>query len=351
MASFQFSSITGAQASAYNGATDSLDFGAGPATQASVAYLSGPEQVAISFGGATINFGTGIYGDTDLTFADGGHLFVGGTGADAANGTGVSDGLFGGVGGDTLAGGDGADALQGNQGADSLAGGNGDDTVYGGQDGDTIVVGSAGGEANFTNGNKGADTITASAGHDTLLGGQDNDMLVGGPGGDFLNGNLGDDNIQGGAAADIILGEGGRDVMSGGGGTDTFIFGAGASDVTVAGADVITDWTAADRIQLPVQGGYLEFDPSMGGGGGMGGYGYDYDYGYTPPPTAAAVDMPTALTTVNGYMGQDPTLRIAAAQVNADVVVFVDTNGDHQADLAVVLANTTLAAVDASNFI
>jgi hypothetical protein len=182
------------------------------------------------------------------------------------------------------------------------------------------------------------------------LGGQGNDVLVGGSGGDFLNGNLGDDNIQGGAGADTISGEGGRDVMSGDGGADIFIFGAGTSDVTAAGADVITDWSAADRIQLSVQGGYLEFDPSSGGAGGMGGYGYAYDYGYTPP-TGGAMDMPTALTSVNGYMAQDLTLKIAAAQVNADVIVFVDTNGDHQADLAIVLANTTLATVDAANFI
>ena len=338
MTAYTFQTISPAQAAAYT-AADSLVI-SGAANQVSVAFQAGSEPVAISLGGLTVNFGAGIINDTDVTFSSGGALLVGSTGADSASGGAAADALFGGDGGDNLAGGDGGDLLQGNQGADTLNGGAGADTIYGGQDNDVIILGTAAGEANFTNGNKGADTITASAGADTLLGGQDNDQITGGAGGDFLNGNLGDDTVQGGAGSDTILGEGGRDVLSGGGG-DVFIFSAGASALTQAGADVITDWSSTYRIDTPL-GGYAEAVPAATGGD-------PYYGGPATPGTPFTFD--TALIAANNLMTMDPSLHVVAAQVASDVVVYIDADGQAGADMAVVLSGANLGAMDASNFI
>jgi hypothetical protein len=352
MALFSFQTITLAEAAAYNAAADSLAFGAGSATQLSVGYLAAPEQVAITLGGLTVNFGTGIYGDLDLSFDNGGRLFVGGPGGDNAAGGASDDALFGGLSTDALNGGEGSDVLQGNQGDDSLAGGPGDDTIYGGQDRDVIVLGSGAGEFNWANGNKGDDTITGADGVDIIRGGQNNDSLAGGEGGDFLNGNLGDDIIRGGSGADTILGEGGYDIMSGGGGADTYVFGAGSSEVDLALADRILDWSGLERVVLPVQGGYAEVASSMPPPP-PDPYGYDYGYGmgggYGYAPTLS--DFSTALSSANMAMAGNPSLQIVGTQADSDVVVFVDTNADHTADLAIILVGKDLGMVDALNFI
>jgi len=219
MSAYQFETISSAQAAAYAGATDSLTFQTpGNAMQVGVAFQPGGDTVSVAFGGQTVMFGSGIFGDQDLRFADGGMLFIGTSGADSASGGALGDALFGGPAADTLLGAGGADFLQGNQGDDSLSGGAGDDFVYGGQGNDAINVGSG---FNFGHGNLGDDTITADAdSRNTLLGGQGNDVIVGGAGDDFLNGNLGNDSISGGGGADTIAGEGGSDTMDGGAGPD-----------------------------------------------------------------------------------------------------------------------------------
>ncbi len=326
MATYSFQTITAVQAGAYNGANDSVNFGAGEAVQVTAAYLTAPDQVAVSYRGQTVSFGTGVYGDLDLKFDNGAMVFVGGTGADNAIGTAADDAMFGGAGADTLNGAGGGDILQGNQGADSLVGGAGGDTVYGGQDNDAILLGVGADEANFANGNKGDDTIIASNGIDTVLGGQGNDSIIGGSGGDFLNGNLGDDTIQGGSGADSIAGEGGRDVISGGAGADVFSFATGASAMDALTADRILDWTAADRISLPVKGGYSEYGP-------------------------VARDFLTAELAGHNTMMPDPTQHILAVQLNGDVVVFADTDADTMPDVAIILVGVSLSDLDASNFI
>ena len=349
MATYSFQSITAAQGLAYSGATDSVTFGAGEANQAAVAFLTAPESAAVSFGGRTVNFGPGVYSDLDLRFDNGGIVFVGGTGADNATGSAAGDAMFGGAGGDTLNGGGGANIIQGNQGNDSLVGGSGNDTVYGGQDNDTIVLGTGSAEANFANGNRGDDTITASNGADTVLGGQGNDLITGGNGGQFLNGNLGDDTIAGGSGADTISGEGGYDVLTGGAGADQFVFAAGTSDVSNALADRIRDWSAADRIGLSVHGGYSEL-VSAGAPAQMPMYDPYDPYGYYDYPAAMSADFTTATSTATNTMAADRTLQIVAVQYGADVSVFVDTNADHTPDMAIVLLNTSLAQIDATNF-
>ncbi len=348
MSIYSFQAITTAQAAAYSGAADSLNFGAGQANQVTVAYQGTPEQVIISFNGQSMNFGTGVYGDLDLKFDNGGMVFAGGTGADSAVGSAAGDAMFGGAGGDTLNGGAGANIIQGNQGADSLVGGSGSDTIYGGQDNDTIVLGTGAAEANFTNGNKGDDTITASNGADIVLGGQGNDLITGGSGGDILTGNLGDDTIVGGVGADTITGEGGYDVMTGGAGADVFVFAAGTSDVSNPLADRIRDWSASDRIGLPVHGGYAELaNPGATAAAPPVSDPYG-DYSY---PTATSDEFTTATDTANGAMSVNHALQIVAVQNSGDVTVYVDTNGDHVVDLAVVLLNASLAQIDGTNFV
>jgi Ca2+-binding RTX toxin-like protein len=363
LASYSFQTITALEAAGYNGANDSLSFSAGSATTATVAYLTNPEQAAITFGGRTVNFGTGVYGDRDLTFSNGGTIYVGAASAENVTGSASDDFLYGGDGADILNGGDGNDALQGNQGADNLSGGAGDDSAYGGQGDDVIVLGAG---RNWSNGNKGADSITGGDGVDTLLGGQDGDTVNGAGGDDFLNGNLGDDFLNGGAGNDTLLGEAGYDIMVGGGGADVFVFAAGSSEVSFPLADRILDWSSSYRIDLTVSGGYSEIASANPPPAGpppttpMPTDPYDYYYynlGETPPddvePFIAATpeEFAGTLSAANAAMAANAALSIVATQSGADVAIYVDTDGNHSADLAIILTGTNLGVLDASNFI
>src|SRR5579862_2670710 len=124
MATYFFETITAAQALTYSAATDSIVFTNPAATGAkmTVIYNAGtPATPTVPAGspsvtlidnvdGHTVTFGTGIYGEGGLTngaliFPDGSNLFVGSTGADAANSTAATtlgDGLFGGDGDDVI---------------------------------------------------------------------------------------------------------------------------------------------------------------------------------------------------------------------------------------------------------
>ena len=337
MALYTFETITAAEAAAYQ-PSDSLAFSTGAANLLSVSFLPSPEQVAITMGGRMVAFGVGIYGESDLTFPDGGRLFVGTPGPDNFSGGAAIDALFGGLDSDILSGGAAGDVLQGNQGADTLNGDAGNDTVYGGQGDDVINLGAGADELNFTNGNKGNDTITAAHGGDTLLGGQGNDLIVGGAGGDLIFGNLGDDTIDAGGGADTIHGDSGYDLMSGGDGADLFVFPAGSSVVDAALSDRIQDWSPEDRIDLPVVAGYAEVSQQPMPG--------PYGYGYTPPS-----DFATAQSAAASALAGNPGLNIVAAQASSDVAVFIDSDGDHLIDMAIILSNTTLASISEGNFI
>lgn len=86
---------------------------------------------------------------------------------------------------------------------------------------------------------------------DALLGDALNNDLRGFAGNDTLSGLAGDDWLDGGAGSDSITGGSGRDTLTGGAGSDKFIYGAVAdSGVTGATRDVITDFTAGDKIDL-----------------------------------------------------------------------------------------------------
>jgi Ca2+-binding RTX toxin-like protein len=355
---YTFETITAAQASAYDGASDSLQFQS-PTAHGGGATVSfgASSQVSILVEGRTVTFGAGVLGDLDIRFSDGGMLFAGSAGADAVNGQDQGDALFGGTGDDVLNGGLGDDLLQGNQGADNLSGGAGSDSVYGGQGDDLIslaAAASSAAETNWTNGNRGADTISGGAGADTMLGGQDNDQVSGGSGADFVDGNLGADTLSGDGDNDTVLGEDGDDVidggagfdvLTGGAGADTFVFAAGSSGAGPGQGDVVTDWSASDRIDSPIAGTALNYLEDSGATTAMGGGGY----GYSSMPVA--MDFNSAFTAANNSMAMNPALDIVAEQVNADVIVFIDSDGDNRADLSIVLANTNLSSIDASNFV
>src|ERR1700761_2774202 len=132
MATYFFETITAAQALAFNTAGgDQLVF-TNPGSHGSamtVAYSAGgpttvPTVTVIdNIDGKSVVFGTGIYGAGEgahtVIFPDGSNLIIGdNVNADAATGTSLGDGLFGGGGADVLSGGNGGDALQGNSGDD-----------------------------------------------------------------------------------------------------------------------------------------------------------------------------------------------------------------------------------------
>jgi Ca2+-binding RTX toxin-like protein len=353
MSAFRFETMSASDAAGY-GAGDSLAFDGANAAAVTVLYAAAGDHVTISYGARSMDFSTAIEGQAGAPFADGSQLFVGGVGADTATGGAGNDALYGGAGADSLNGGDGADMLQGNQGEDNLAGGLGNDVIYGGQDNDTIHVGAVAGpgqaplvspasETNFANGNKGDDIVVGAAGADTLLGGQGNDVLAGGDGNDFLNGNLGDDIITGDNGNDTIAGEGGQDFLSGGDGADTFVFAAGSSDAPNQLVDTIMDWSAADHIRL--EGVAIKFAPVAPPV--IPGYSYGgYDY-----PGMVDTSYGGAMGQANNAMHADPALSVVASQVGTDVVLFVDVNGDHTADLAITLSGASLADVSAANFV
>lgn len=344
MAVFKFETISAQEAAGFS-AADSLQFDGAGANQVTVLYAA--DHVNISFAGRAMDFGVGIMGQTGTRFADGSTLYVGGTGADTAAGTAFGDGLYGGTGGDTLDGGDGGDLLQGNQGADSLMGGAGSDAIYGGQDDDQIRVSAAAsgaGEANFANGNKGDDIVVGGAGLDTLLGGQGNDVVAGGDGGDFVNGNLGDDILSGDGGDDTVSGEGGTDYLTGGDGQDLFVFAAGSSSAAAGIIDSVLDWTSGDRIHVEAaQHGFASISAPMTPGYSYGGYNYG--------PMPGDESFSAMMTQANATLAADPALGIVAAKTAFDVIVFVDVDGDHMADLAIQLANATLSDISATNFV
>jgi len=82
-----------------------------------------------------------------------------------------------------------------------------------------------------------------------VQGGAGADTISGGAKTDFLIGNLGDDQLLGMAGNDTLVGGTGADRLTGGAGNDFFRFEA-VSDSTFAAADVITDFTAGDKIDL-----------------------------------------------------------------------------------------------------
>jgi Ca2+-binding RTX toxin-like protein len=180
---------------------------------------------------------------------------------------GGSDQLTGGAAADWIDGYGGDDAINGGAGADFVRGLDGADTIDGGLDADDV------------NGNRGEDVVHGGDGADLVRGGQGVDTVHGDAGDDVhVNGNIGDDLVFGGAGADTVFGgqdqdrlfgEDGDDLLSGDLGADTLTGGAGADRFTIrpgAGADLVTDFNAAEGDRVQLAAGQAFTTAAVGGG-------------------------------------------------------------------------------------
>jgi hypothetical protein len=165
------------------------------------------------------------------------------------------------------------------------------------------------------------------------LGSWANDQLIGDAGDNMLWGSGGDDTLIGGAGNDMLSGAVGIDVLTGGAGQDDFVFGVQNSvalDAAGAGVDVITDFTAEDRLSFP----------------------------YSPLSTSyfesSASTFASAIATVNSLLTYSSTFHeYMAFQVGADVYVFsghADPNGNGLENV-IQLANVDLSVISYDSFI
>ena len=307
-------------------------------------------------------------GGHDTIYAGGGNdIAAGGDGNDVLSGNAGNDKLNGQKGNDRLLGNQGNDTLAGGAGADTLLGGIGDDWLYG-QDGFDLLRGEDGrdrlfgGNGNDTlDGGPGNDTLNGQAGNDTLWGGVGRDSLLGGDGRDLLRGGADSDTLLGQNGHDVLYGDGGNDRLDGGAGNDSLYGGAG-SDVLVDlfgnnllvggdGHDQIRGGSGMDRIQ----GGRGK--DTMTGGGGADVFVF-----------RAAADHDGSRDVITDFVrGVDRIDMVglglryvadaefsAARQVRAHhmpggMLVEVDLNGDHRADLSLMLNG--LAALGRGDFL
>ncbi|HEX2725588.1 MAG TPA: calcium-binding protein [Beijerinckiaceae bacterium] len=165
----------------------------------------------------------------------------------------------------------------------------------------------AGSVSRFVFGDDGADVLTGGGAVDTFGGGAGNDTLSGNGGDDILDGITGNDMLLGGA---------GHDTMTGGFGNDIFRYLTKSDSGLGAAADVITDFDdfGNDVINLTAL-----FGPTMS---------YRHNLAFTAAGQVRINDV-----------------------AGPDVVVEVNTGGTLAADMQIVLRNTNLASMTASDFI
>lgn len=145
-------------------------------------------------------------------------------------------------------GGDGSDTIQGTAGADTIDGGDGASYLRGAE-GDDVITGGA--DFDDINGNQGDDTASGGLGDDWVVGGRDDDVLTGDGGDDIVYGNLGDDVCEGGDGKDIVRGGQQNDVVKGGAGDDWLAGDRGDDTITGgSGADIFHTFAEAsiDRV-------------------------------------------------------------------------------------------------------
>ena len=182
---------------------------------------------------------------------------AGTAGDDSIRGTAGADTIDGGDGNDSLEGGDGPDKLVGGAGDDTLAGGVGQDTLDGGDGRDLVsYAAAAAGVVAALDGPKSAELLSRI---EDLTGSAFDDRLSGDRGSNRLEGGEGADTLSGGGGQDTLVGGPGQDVMAGGDGADRFVFlEVGDSAANGSNADVITDFTGGDRLDLRALG-HLDF--------------------------------------------------------------------------------------------
>ncbi len=264
------------------GAGDDALNGGGGVNTAAYGDAGSGVTVSLAVTGAQDTHGAGVDTLTLIQNLTGSHfadVLTGSDGANVLSGGGGADVLNGGGGNDTLLGGDGADTLDGGAGNDVLNGGDGQNTASyaDATAGVTVTLGVHG--AQDTHG-AGLDTLiqvqnlTGSDFNDTLTGDDGANVLTGGKGDDVLAGGGGNDTLVGGDGNDTLAGGAGSDTLTGGGGNDTFVF-TQARDSMREHPDLITDFTAGDKIDLhaiDANTGMLEDQEfHVGGGGGHAG--------------------------------------------------------------------------------
>lgn len=255
--------------------TDQIDLGAGSGDLFSAFNAGVAGDMSFTVGAvAQLMAGTTVL--ANVTGAERVALY-GNTGNDTFTGGALSDSLFGGIGRDDYFGGGDDDAftMSSDNQRDDVFGGLGNDalTVYGGSTA-LITDLSTPGRVLIKSG---AATLVDARSVELLrlFGSTEGDELRGLSGADLLSGNQGDDTIGGGGDADTLQGGAGADILTGGAGGDTFVY-IGTGD----GGDTVTDFTAADRIQVNrfgfvglVAGGPVVLvagtDPAASGSGGQ----------------------------------------------------------------------------------
>ncbi len=256
-------------------ANDSFSYtlNSGSSTTVSVTVLGvdGPGDQLL--GTAGINEINGTAGNDIIVAFEDNDLIGGGAGNDVIYGNDNNDALSGGLDDDTLYGGNGDDQLLGGDGNDLLIGNLGDDAMTGGAGDDVYLVGQVG-DTVTENLNEGIDTVragfdytlggnverliiggaarngTGNALDNTLMGSDSSNTLSGLDGADTLRGNGGRDTIDGGAGADLLDGGAGKDTLTGGADRDVFQFRDGDMGASRPLADVITDFSQADREKI-----------------------------------------------------------------------------------------------------
>ena len=181
------------------------------------------------------------------------------------NGNALNNTITGNTQANVINGGGGNDTINGLAGNDTLDGGTGTDRLVGGTDNDTYVVDSTA-DVVIEAAGEGTDSVSASASYTlsanvenlTLTGvanlsgtgnGQDN-VVTGNGGANLLSGVAGNDTLIGGGGNDTLSGGAGKDFLTGGTGNDIFDFDTPAQAGSGATRDVITDFTAGDRIDV-----------------------------------------------------------------------------------------------------
>jgi Ca2+-binding RTX toxin-like protein len=276
---------------------------------------------------------------------------VGNSGSNLIVGSNQGNALFGGDENDTLDGGAGTDYLTGGAGDDvfQIRAGTGVDVITDyralGGSSDTIQLLDAAGAATV-----GA-VVVQSAGSDAriLLGGGDVVLVLNRAASQFTAADFNLSNaataVTGTASADVLLGGGGNNILTGGAGADTLTGGLGAdqfilstagdSGLTLATADLITDFgTGLDVLRLGLAGTANNYSEAAADVGNF---------------TAARAAANIALAVLNADAG-GADAQLYNFQFDAtNGYLFIDRDTDGDADEVIVLVgidNTEIARSD-----
>jgi len=361
---------TAGTASIYGGVgTDSITLQAGAASGRVQVFAGAADGTgADTVDGSLFQGNATIYGGNGLNDSvDGADRLVGGFGNDVIYGNGGNDTILSGNGNDQLSGGVGNDlfAINGTGNKAIVDFGTGSDSVVLGSNlgavnsvgvaGSTLTITTASGNVAVSGTLPSTFTASFDANNDGVVAGTDGSLvvattstgtsLIGTANADVIYGNSGADTIVGAAGADTITGGTGADVITGGAGADVFRFGNSDSGLTVATADTITDFVAADdslalgfvgNVAAPATANYSEAG-------------------------AAVADFTAALTAANTALaslaaGNTGTLEAANFQftgAGATLVgyLFNDTDGNGTADQVIVLTGIDNTGISEANLV